>query len=62
MEAAELLWKKNDGSMESEISCPVIKKGKIKVTESRKVSSISRTYFLLIGFANREFTERFYCF
>lgn len=62
MEAAELLWEKNDGSMESEISGPVIKKGKIKVTESRKVSSISRTYFLLIGFAIENLLKGFIVF
>jgi hypothetical protein len=46
MESAEVLWKQNDGSIRSEII-----HDKIEVLESRKVSGISRPYFLLVGFA-----------
>lgn len=46
MDAAEILWEQNDGSIRSEIIYD-----KNKDIESKKVSSISRPYFLLVGFA-----------
>jgi len=46
MESAEVLWKQYDGSLRSEII-----HDKIVVLESKKVSGISRPYFLLVGFA-----------
>jgi hypothetical protein len=62
MVAAEILWERNDGSMSSEIIGPVMKNGKNKVTESKKVSSISRTYFLLVGFAIENLLKGFIVF
>lgn len=46
MESAEILWEKNDGSIRSEVT-----HDKSKILESRDISSISRPYFLLVGFA-----------
>ncbi|MDL4840334.1 HEPN domain-containing protein [Aquibacillus rhizosphaerae] len=46
MHSAEILWKQNDGTIRSEIT-----HDKIEVLESREVSGISRSYFLLVGFA-----------
>lgn len=46
MDSAEILWKQNDGAIRSEII-----HNKIEFLESRKVSGISRPYFLLVGFA-----------
>ena len=50
MEAAELLWQKSN-SVESEIIYTEIENKKNQIVESRKISAISRTYFLLVGFA-----------
>lgn len=57
MNAAEILWEQNGGPVRSEIIYD-----KIKVIESKKVSSISRPYFLLVGFAIENLLKGFIVF
>jgi hypothetical protein len=51
------LWKQNDHSIRSEII-----HDKNEILESRKISSISRPYFLLIGFAIENLLKGFIVF
>lgn len=57
MDSAEILWKQNDHSIRSEII-----HDKTEILESRKISSISRPYFLLIGFAIENLLKGFIVF
>ncbi|WP_028975023.1 hypothetical protein [Spirochaeta cellobiosiphila] len=51
MDSAELLWNKNDQSIRFEVSGVRSSQNGIVPQNINKVSGISRTYFLLVGYS-----------